>query len=108
MIYLMIISDVKKDKNTITIDDIKYLFKYIDIEIWLIKYYAKYDENNLNKLSKVDIRMCICVCFQRYKFIFDDYKVNLNIEDESNYLDEYLTEKKLNLKTKKYSFNYCK
>jgi len=28
------------------------------------------------------------------------------MEDETNYLDEYFTLKKLNLKSKKYSFNY--
>ena len=59
------------------------------------------------KLTKTDIRLCIWVLFQRYKLILlNDYKINLNMEDENNYLDEYLTLKKLNLKSKKYSFNY--
>jgi hypothetical protein len=30
----------------------------------------------------------------------------LNMEDENNYLDEYFRLRKLNLKSKKYSFNY--
>jgi hypothetical protein len=34
----------------------------------------------------------------------DDY--DLNMEDENNYLDEYFKFNKLNLKSKKYSFNY--
>ena len=38
--------------------------------------------------------------------IFNYLKVKLNIEDENKYFDEYLTSKKLNLKSKKYSFNY--
>ncbi len=54
--------------------------------------------------------MCIWVCFPRYKLILDAYKINLNMEDENNYLDEYLTEriqfekKKTHLIIKK--FNY--
>ena len=39
-----------------------------------------------------------------YIYILDKNKIN--IEDENNYLDEYLTLKKLNLKSKKYLFNY--
>ncbi len=35
--------------------------------------------------------MCIWICFQSYKFIFHDNKIDLNLEDESNYLNEYLT-----------------
>ena len=93
-----------KDNNNITKDSIKeYLFFNISMDIARVKRYAKIDKI---KLSKVDIRMCIWVCFQRYKLILDDYKLNLNVEDENNYLDEYLTLKKLNLKRKKYSFNY--
>ena len=85
-------------------DNIKrYLFHYLDAEILELKEYAKIDKI---KLTKPDIRMCIWVLFQRYKLILDDYKLFLNMEDENNYLDEYLTEKKLNLKSKKYSFNY--
>ena len=85
-------------------DNIKrYLFHYLDAEILELKEYAKIDKI---KLTKPDIRMCIWVLFQRYKLILDDYKLFLNMEDENNYLDEYLTKKKLNLKSKKYSFNY--
>jgi hypothetical protein len=68
------------------------------MEIISVKKYAK---NDKIKLSKVDMRMCIWVCFQRCKLILDDYKLNLNMEDENNSLDEYLTEKKLKLKRKK-------
>ena len=50
--------------------------------------------------------MCIWVLFQRYKLILNDYKINLNIDDEKKYLDEYFILRKLNLKTKNYSFNY--
>ena len=50
--------------------------------------------------------MCIWVLFERYKLILNDYKINLNMEDENNYLHEYLTLNKLNLKSKKYLFNY--
>ena len=49
--------------------------------------------------------MCIWVCFKRCNFILDDYKLIINIEDEDNFFEEYLTLKKLNLKTK-YSFEY--
>ena len=84
--------------------DIKrYLFHYIDNEILELKEYAKFDKV---KLTKTNLRMCIWVLFQRYKLILNDYKINLNMEDENNYLHEYLTLKKLNLKSKKYSFNY--
>ena len=58
------------------------------------------------KLTKTNLRMCIWVLFQRYKLILNDYKINLNMEDENNYLDEYLTLNQFNLKSKKYSFNY--
>ncbi len=54
--------------------------------------------------------MCIWVCIQLCKFILNRYKVFLNLEDEflnmedeNIYLDDYLTENKLNLKTEKYS-----
>ncbi len=50
--------------------------------------------------------MCIWVIFQRCKVVLDWYEIYLNMDDENNYLDEYLTKNKLNLKTKKYSFNY--
>ena len=81
-----------------------YLFFKIDYEIKYIKVHARVDKI---KLTKTDIRLCIWVLFQRYKLILlNDYKINLNMEDENNYLDEYFTLKKLNLKSKKYSFNY--
>ena len=80
----------------------KYLFYKIDNDIKYIKAHARVDKI---KLTKPDIRMCIWIWFQRYKFILND-KFNLNVEDENNYLDEYLTLKKLNLKSKKYLFNY--
>ena len=81
----------------------KYLFYKIDNDIKYIKVHARVDKI---KLTKTDIRLCIWICFQRYKLIFNDYKINLNMEDETNYLDEYFTLEKLNLKSKKYSFNY--
>ena len=80
----------------------KYLFNQIDNDIKYIKVHARVDKI---KLTKPDIRMCIWIWFQRYKFILND-KLNLNVEDENNYFDEYLTLKKLNLKKKNYSFNY--
>ena len=82
----------------------KYLFNKIDEDIKNIKVHAR---DNKIKLTKTDIRLCIWVLFQRYKLILlNDYKINLNMEDENNYLDEYLTLNKLNLKSKKYLFNY--
>ena len=84
----------------------KYLFLKIDNEIKYIKAQARVDKI---KLTKPDIRLCILICFQRYKLILNnDYKININInmEDENNYFDEYLILNKLNLKSKKYSFNY--
>ncbi len=81
-----------KDQNAITKDSIKeYLFLKVMLEIVSVKVNAKKDKI---KLSKVDMRKCIWVCFQRYKLILDDYKINLNMEDENNYSDEYLTFKK--------------
>ena len=81
----------------------RYLFHYLENEMNELKEYAKIDKI---KLTKPDIRMCIWVLFQRYKLILNDYEINLNMEDENNYLDEYLILKKLNFKKKKYSFNY--
>ncbi len=82
-----------KDKNAITKDDIKgYLFFNVSLEIVMVKKYAK---NYKIKLSKVDIRMCIWVCIQRCRLILNYYKVFLNMKDENNDLDEYLTEKKI-------------
>ena len=50
--------------------------------------------------------MCFLVGFQRCKIVLDFREICLNMEDENNYFDEYLTLKKLNLKKKKFSFNY--
>ncbi len=50
--------------------------------------------------------MCIWIDFQRCKIVLNFHEIYLNMEDENNFLDEYLTETKLNLKRKKYSFNY--
>ncbi len=78
-----------KDNNNITEDSIKeYIFFNISMEIIFVKKYAKFDKI---ELSQVNMRKCIWVCFQRYKLILDDYKINLNMEDENNFLDEYLT-----------------
>ncbi len=44
--------------------------------------------------------MCVWVCFQRCNLILDDYKLNLNMEDENIYLDEYLTLKKIKFEKK--------
>jgi hypothetical protein len=68
-----------------------------------VKKYAKIDKI---KSTKPDLRMCIWVLFQRCKNIRNDCKLNLNLEDDNNYLDEYFRLRKLNLKSKKYSFNY--
>jgi hypothetical protein len=93
--------DYIKDMNTIPKDSIKrYMFKYIDNEIKVIKTYAIID--NIKFKSIVDKRMYIWVIFQLCKVVLGWYEIYLNMED----LDEYLTSKKLNLKRKKYSFNY--
>ena len=113
------------DKSIIPKDWIKsYIFNYIDYEIIIIKQLRRkirysfnfFDDdiirvkedanNNKIKLSKKDIRMCIWVGFQRCKIVLDYREIYSNMEDDNNYLDEYLTLKKLNLKRKKYSFNY--
>ena len=92
-----------KDKNTISKDNIKrYIFDYVDMEIIKIKNNAKTDKT---RLDKGNIRMCIWVCFKRCNFILDDYKLIIDSDDENNFFEEYLTLKKLNLKTK-YSFEY--
>ena len=92
-----------KDKNTISKDSIKlYIFDYVDMEIIKIKNNAKTDKI---RLDKDNIRMCIWVCFKRCNFILDDYKIILDMDDEIDFFEEYLTLKKLNLKTK-YSFEY--
>ena len=113
------------DKSIIPKDWIKsYIFHYIDYEIIAIKHLRRkirysfnfFDDdiirvkedanNNKIKLSREDIRMCIWVGFQRCKIVLDYREIYLNMEDENNYLDEYLTSKLLNLIRKKYSFNY--
>ncbi len=58
------------------------------------------------KLSREDNGMCIWVGFQRCKIVLDYREIYLNMEDENNNLNEYLTLNKLNLKRKKYSFNF--
>ena len=71
----------------------KYLFLKIDNEIKYIKAQARVDKI---KLTKTDIRLCIWICFQRYKLILNnDYKINI-YDDENNYFDEYLILNKLN------------
>ncbi len=85
-------------------DEIKrYIFNYINIHILEIKACAKISKS---KLTIQNTRMCMWVCFQRGKIILYDYKINLNIEDENNYLDEYFRLRKLNLKSKKFLFDY--
>ncbi len=65
---------IMKDKNAITKDEIKeYLIFKVKLEIVRVKVNAKKDKI---KLSKVDMRKCIWVCFQRYKLLLDDYKIN--------------------------------
>ena len=92
------------DINKLTNDNIKeYLYDYLDSEFIEIKKYAKI---NKIKLNNVDRRTCFCILVKRCRMIFNHLKVKLNMEDENNFLDEYLTLKKLNLKSKKYSFNY--
>jgi hypothetical protein len=75
---------------------LKILFDNFDNEMKYIKVHARVDKN---KLTKPDLRLCIWLCLQRFKFILNDKNINLNIDDENNYLNEYLTLKKLNLKT---------
>ncbi len=50
--------------------------------------------------------MCIWIGFQRCEIVLKFNEIYLNMEDEYNYLNEYLTFEKVNLKSKKYSFNY--
>ncbi len=78
----------------------------------------KYAKTYKIKSSKENIRMCIWVCIQLGKYLLNRCKVILNkenqnkeflnMEDENNYFDEYLTLKKLNLKNRKYLFNIKK
>ena len=81
---------------------IRYIFEYIDNEMESLKSCSKFYKY---KLNNADLRMAIWIFFQRIKIILKDDYV-LNMEDENNYLNEYLKSKKLNLKSKKYSFNY--
>ena len=81
---------------------ISYIFEYIDKEMEDLKSYSKFYKY---KLNNADRRMAIWIFFQRIKIILKDDYV-LNMEDENNYFNEYLKSKKLNLKSKKYSFNY--
>ncbi len=53
------------------------------------------------KLDKENIRMCIWIGFQKCKIVLKFHEIYLNMKDENYYLNEYLTEKKLNLKRKK-------
>ena len=79
-----------------------YFFEYIDLEMVTVKEYSKKIKY---KLSNANLRMRIWILFQRLKLLLeDDY--DLNMEDENNCFDEYFTLKKLNLKSKKYLFNY--
>jgi hypothetical protein len=81
-----------------------YLFNRIDNDIKKIKVHAR---DNKIKLTNTDIRLCIWVLFQRYKLILlKDYKVNFNMECLYHYLYHYFSLNKLNLKNKKYLFNY--
>ena len=92
-----------KNRNTISKNSIKlYIFDYVDMEIIKIKNNAKTDKI---RLDKDNIRMCIWVCFKRCNFILEDYKLIIDIDDEDNFFEEYLSLKKLNLKHK-YSFEY--
>jgi len=102
--------DHKKYMNRIDGHELKrgfmkrYFFEYIDLEMITMRQYMKTFKY---KLSDADLRMCVWVFFQRLKFMLeDDFEYNLNIEDENNYLDEYFKLNKINLKSKKYSFNY--
>jgi hypothetical protein len=63
-------------------------------------------KDDTKKISKEDSRMCIWIGFQRCEIVLKFNEIYLNMEDEYNYLNEYLTFEKVNLKSKKYSFNY--
>jgi hypothetical protein len=70
---------------------------YIADEIKILKKYARINKI-LKKKSTEDIRICIWVIFERCKVVLGCHEIYLNMEDENNYLDEYLTFKRLNLK----------
>ena len=105
-IKLMLHENSIKVLDTIAKDIIKrFLFDKVHNEIKYIKVHARVDKI---KLTKPDLRMCIWICFHRYFVILNNYfdirnnnKIDLNIDDENNFLNEYLTIKKLNLKTVK-------
>ncbi len=48
-----------------------------------------YSNMDKSKWSRVNFRMCVWVCVQRCKLKFDNYKLNLNIDDETNCVEEY-------------------
>ena len=50
-------------------------------------------KDDTKKLSKEDIRMCIWIGFkfQRCEIVLKFHEMCLNMEDEDNYLKEYLT-----------------
>jgi hypothetical protein len=77
--------------------------KFIEYKRRNTSLYTREEKTNL---KSIDIRMCIWVFFQRCKIVPKMHQIYLNMEDENNSLDEYLTLKKSNLKSKKYSFNY--
>ena len=52
--------------------------------------------------------MCIWIGFQRCEIILKSHEIYLKMEDGYNYLNEYSTFEKVNLKSKKCSFNYLK
>ena len=98
-IKLMLHENSIKVLDTIAKDIIKrFLFDKVHNEIKYIKVHARVDKI---KLTKPDLRMCIWLCFHRYFVLLNNNKIDLNMEDENNYLNEYLTLKKLNLKTVK-------
>ncbi len=68
-----------------TKDEIKRaLFRYVKTKKFEVIEYAKYDKI---KLTKLNLRMCVWIFFQRYKLILNDYKINLNMDHENNYLN---------------------
>ncbi len=96
------IKNNRLDENEIKKAFMNFVFEFIDLEMVTLKEYSNFFKY---KLSNVNLRMCIWVFFQRLNLLLeDDY--DLNMEDENDSLDEYFTLKKLNLKSKKYLFNY--
>ena len=94
----------EKDRDKIPKERIlEFVLNSIDDEMSYIKQEARYDKI---KLTKPDLIMCVYISLQRTKYVCERYKIPLDMEDENIFLDEYLTKKKLNLKSKKYSFDY--